>query len=117
MTRIRGVPKCRGASVFYAPGDESEQANWKITSMPYPRNRKSAIYRGSANRLWMPDANRPCVERLWIRDKSRIHGGGTVVSVNPRFIADLPIVFGCRTRIGRVLNGYGYAMNRGSAVC
>jgi hypothetical protein len=193
MTRIRGVPKCRGASVFYAPGDESEQANWKITSMPYPRNRKSAIYRGSANRLWMPDANRPCVERLWIRDKSRIygdgrksaihrgsanrlrmpdayrpcvewlwirdksriyggvrksaihrgsanrlrmpdadrpcverlrirdesriHGGGTVVSVNPRFIADQPIVFGCRTRIGRVLNGYGYAMNRGSAVC
>ena len=155
MTRIRGVPKCRGASVFYAPGDESEQANWKITSMPYPRNRKSAIYRGSANRLRMPDADRPCVERLRIRDKSRIyggvrksaihrgsanrlrmpdadrpcverlrirdesriHGGGTVVSVNPRFIADQPIVFGCRTRIGRVLNGYGYAMNRGSAVC
>ena len=38
----------------------------------------------------------------------------TVVPVNPRFIADLPIVFGCRMRIGRALNGCGYAMNRGS---
>ncbi len=38
-------------------------------------NRKSAIYRGSANRLRMPDANRLCVERLWIRDESRIYGG------------------------------------------
>jgi hypothetical protein len=39
-------------------------------------NRKSAIYRGSANRLRMPDAAWPCVERLWIRDESRIYGGG-----------------------------------------
>ena len=26
--------------------------------------------------FWMPDADWPCVERLWIRDESRIYGGG-----------------------------------------
>ncbi|MEY4202619.1 MAG: hypothetical protein RL013_321, partial [Bacteroidota bacterium] len=51
----------------------------------YGGARKSAIHRGSANRLRMPDADWPCVERLRIRDESRI---------------------------GRALNGCGYAMNR-----
>ena len=40
------------------------------------RVRNSAIYRGSANRLRMPDVDWPCVERLRIRDESRIYGGG-----------------------------------------